>query len=164
MKHTKTKKSMLGSWKKQMIKCTFENGHEALLRHVVVDAIAINNKNQILLVKRAEHVFRGGKWGLPGGYLDRDETIKEAVVREVKEETNLKAKPIKLFKVIDNPNRRNEDRQGVCFIYVVSVTGDPKPQQSEVSEVKWVDLDKLPKEDEFAFDHLEIIHDFLSYT
>ena len=94
--------------------------------------------------------------------MDRDETIKEAVVREVKEETNLIAKPIKLFKVIDNPNRRNEERQGVCFIYAVSVTGDPKPQQSEVSEVKWFDLDKLPKVKDFAFDHLEIINSFLN--
>lgn len=145
-----------------MINCTFENGHKANLRHVVVDAIAINNKNQILLIKRAKHVFRGDKWGLPGGYLDRDETIKEAVVREVKEETNLKAKPIKLFKIIDNPNRRNEERQGVCFVYLVSVTGKPKPQESEVSEVRWFDLDKLPPESDFAFDHLEIINSFLN--
>ncbi len=144
-----------------MINCTFENGHKANLRHVVVDAIAINNKNQLLLVKRAKHVFRGGKWGLPGGYMDRDETIKDAVIREVKEETNLKAKPIKLFKVIDNPNRRNEVRQNVCFVYIVSATGTPKPQESEVSEVKWVDLDKLPKKEDFAFDHLEIIKNYL---
>jgi mutator protein MutT len=145
-----------------MIKCTFEDGVSAILRHVVVDAIAINSKNQILLVKRAEHVFRGGKWGLPGGYLDRDERIKDAVVREVKEETNLKAKIIKLFKVVDNPNRREEERQNVCFVYIVSATGKPKPQESEVSQVKWFDLDKLPPEEDFAFDHLEIITSYLS--
>lgn len=145
-----------------MIKCTFENGYQTSLRHVVVDAIAINNKNQLLLVKRAKHVFRGDKWGLPGGYLDRDETLKDAVMREVKEETNLKAKIIKLFKVIDNPNRRNEDRQGVCFVYIVSVTGVPKPQESEVSEVKWFNIDNLPKEKDFAFDHLEIINSYLN--
>ncbi len=144
-----------------MINCTFENGHKANLRHVVVDAIATNN-NKILLVKRAKNVFKGDKWGLPGGYLDRDETVKEAVVREVKEETNLIAKPTKLFKVIDNPNRRNEERQNICFVYIVSATGTPKPQESEVSEVKWFDPDKLPKEDNFAFDHLEIINSFLS--
>ncbi len=144
-----------------MISCTFHNGYKTSLHLVVVDAIAFNNKHQLLLVKRAKHVFRGDKWGLPGGYLDRDETLKDAVIREVKEETNLEAKIIKLFKVIDNPNRRNEDRQGVCFVYIVSVTGDPIPQESEVSEDKWFDLDKLPKEDDFAFDHLEIIKNYL---
>lgn len=144
-----------------MINCTFEDGINATLRHVVADAIIINNKNQILLVMRAKHTFRGGKWGLPGGYLDRNETTKEAVMREVSEETNLKAKSAELFKVIDNPNRRNEQRQNVCFVYVVSATGDPKPQVSEVSEVKWFKLDELPKEEEFAFDHLEIIKEYL---
>lgn len=146
-----------------MITCTFENGHKSTLRHCVADAIAIEN-HKVLLIKRAPNVFRGGKWGLPGGYVDRDETIRETIIREVKEETNLDAKIIKLFKIVDNPNRRNEDRQNVCFIYIISVTGDPKPQQSEVSEVKWVDLDRLPKEEDFAFDHLEIIQDFLSCT
>jgi len=144
-----------------MIICTFENGNKAALRHVVVDAIATKD-GKILLIKRAPNVFCPNKWGLPGGYLDRDETIKDAVIREVKEETNLDAKPIELFKIIDNPIRRNEERQNVCFIYVVEVSGEPKPQESEVAEIKWVDVAKLPKEEDFAFDHLEIIKEYLA--
>lgn len=57
-----------------MISCTFENGNKALrgLRHVTVGAIAINENNQVLLVKRAVHLPNGGKLSIPGGLLDRD--------------------------------------------------------------------------------------------
>jgi 8-oxo-dGTP pyrophosphatase MutT (NUDIX family) len=43
-----------------------------------------NEKNEILVI------FRGGKWDLPKGKIDKNETLKEAAVREVKEETGLK--------------------------------------------------------------------------
>ncbi len=97
-----------------MINCTFENGIKASLRHVVVDAIIVN-KDKILLIKRAAHLINGGKWAIPGGFLDRDETCEQAVLRELKEETGLTAKEIKLFKIIDDPKRKNEERQNVAF-------------------------------------------------
>lgn len=144
-----------------MINCIFENGNKASLRHIVVDAIVINN-DKILLIKRAKHISNGGKWAIPGGFVDRDETCEEAAIRELKEETNLTATSTKLFKVNDNPKRRNEDRQNIAFVYAMKAEGELKAQESEVSEIKWTDLDKLPKEEDFAFDHLEIIKEYLN--
>lgn len=46
---------------KPMIKCKFENGNEASLRHVCVDAIVLQD-NKLLLVKRASTLLEGGKW------------------------------------------------------------------------------------------------------
>ena len=52
-----------------MIKCIFENGAKARLRHVTVDALIIKD-NKILLVKRSSKVaVESGKYSLPGGYL-----------------------------------------------------------------------------------------------
>ena len=144
-----------------MISCTFENGNKASLRHVVVDAIVVKD-GTILLIKRAAHLLNGGKWGIIGGFVDRDETCPKAVVRELKEETNLDAKSVKFIKFIDNPDRKNEDRQNIVFIYEVEAEGEPKPQESEVDEVKWFPINSLPKEEDFAFDHFEIIQSFLN--
>ena len=128
---------------------------------MVVDAILINNR-KILLIKRAAHLSNGSKWAIPGGFLDRDETCEQAVLRELKEETGLSGKIVKLFKIIDNPKRKNEDRQNVTFIYHIKASGKIKVDPKEVTEAKWFDINILPKQEDFAFDHFEIIQEFLS--
>lgn len=139
-----------------MITCEFEDGNKANLRHVVVDVLVIEN-NKILLVKRANHLSNGGKYGLVGGYVNKDETIEEAVLREVEEETGYKIEIVKQLRVVDSPNRPQEDRQNVAFVFLakpIKKVGEP---DDESSEVKWFPLDKLPVEEEFAFDHFEDI-------
>jgi len=59
-----------------MINCTFENGNKASLRHVVVHAI-VEMDGKLLLIKRSNELLEGGKWSLPSGFLDRDETAQE---------------------------------------------------------------------------------------
>ena len=53
-----------------MIKCTLESGRETSFRHVTADVIVLNEKNEILLVKRAKNLTNGGKYVLPGGFVD----------------------------------------------------------------------------------------------
>lgn len=53
-----------------------------------VGAIVVNGQGQILLVRRARDPGKG-RWGLPGGFVDRNETVEAALAREVKEETQL---------------------------------------------------------------------------
>ena len=72
-----------------MITCSFENGNKANLRHVVVHAI-VEMDGKLLLEKRTGDLLESGKWSLPSGYLDREETAGEGIVREVKEETKLR--------------------------------------------------------------------------
>jgi 8-oxo-dGTP pyrophosphatase MutT (NUDIX family) len=55
----------------------------------------------LLLERRADF----GTWGLPGGALDEDETVAEAVAREVREETGLQTLPLELFGVFSDPSR-----------------------------------------------------------
>jgi len=146
-----------------MIKCILENGHETSFRHVVVDVIVVNGKNEILLVKRAANLINGGKYAIPGGFVDRNETISDAGIREVLEETGYNAESLLLFKIIDNPNRPKEDRQNIAFIYVAKVKGGEKVLNSEVSEISWFNLNQLPDRDQFAFDHYETIQLYIKY-
>lgn len=148
-----------------MISCTFEGGNKALrgLRHVTVGAIAVNEKKQILLVKRAANMHNGGKFTVPGGFLDRGENTQQATLRELSEETGYKGEIVALFCINDNPNRPKEDRQNVDFLYVVRIIGGEKRDNSEVAEILWFDKDTLPEEGTFAFDHRETILKYFAY-
>ena len=143
-----------------MITCYFENSKKAAhLRHVVVDMLVIDGK-KILLVKRGGKWLEPGKWALPGGFLDMDETGEQAALRELKEETGYTGKIIKLFQLIDNPRRRHEDRQNVTLIYLVEPFKQVGGSDDEIAEVKWFDLDHLPSPQDFAFDHLKMIRQY----
>jgi 8-oxo-dGTP diphosphatase len=147
-----------------MIKCQFENGNKACLRHITIGAIILNKtRDEILLVKRAPNLSNPNKYALPGGFLERDEDTATAALREALEETGYKIKIIAPFRINDNPNRPKEDRQNVDFIYLTEATERVKLPDKEISEVKWFKLNNLPREDEFAFDHLENIKLYLTY-
>lgn len=145
-----------------MINCTFEDGGKASLRHVTVGAIAVNDKNQVLLVKRAPHIHNGNKYSIPGGFLDRDETTAQGTLRELLEETGLGGKIKFLFRINDT-KRPKEDRQNVDVIYIVEVTSEEIKHDHEVSKVEWFGLKNLPSEEEFAFDHRDSIVRYFEY-
>ncbi len=140
-----------------MITCKFDtNDKEAYLRHTVVDALVVDG-TKILLVKRAAHMSDGGKYAVPGGYMDRDETVQQAVLREVEEETGYAAKIVSLFCIIDNPHR-GDDRQNVAFVFIITALKKVRESDHESEEVRWFDLDQLPPKEEMAFDHLDTIN------
>ena len=143
-----------------MIKCTFEDDKGASLRHVIVDTLVLTG-NKLLLVKRAKKLTEGGKWGLAGGFLDRDEYLIDAVRREVLEETGWKGKDVNLLEVVDNPKRGNEDRQNVAFVYTCQAVKKVGKGDDESEDQQWFRLNKLPPADKIAFDHLEMIRFYL---
>lgn len=146
-----------------MIHCTFENGGDASLRHVTVNAIVVNDKGQILLAKRASHLTNPGKYGTPGGFLSRDETTEQATLRELTEETGYTGKIVSLFQIIDSPNRPKEDRQNVDFRYIVTITGGKPTENEESSDIRWFSPSEIPSNEEGAFDHLESVRLYLQY-
>lgn len=145
-----------------MITCKFENGTDAHLRHVVVHAI-VEMDGKLLLEKRTGDMLETGKWGLPSGYLNRDETAAEGIIREVKEETGWDCEIISLFRINSKPDRPHEDRQNVVIEFLVrplKKTGEP---DAESSKVEWIPIDKLIPLSDFAFDHGESIGLYLTY-
>ena len=145
-----------------MISCTFEDGGKASLRHAVVDALVLKD-SKVLLVKRTDKLLEGGKWGLIGGFVERDETAEKALSREVFEETGYRLKTINFFTIIDIPNRKNEDRQNIAFVYICEVGQKEGTPDKEATKQEWFDLDNLPKEEEIAFDHYQIINLYLKH-
>ncbi|HSD99002.1 MAG TPA: NUDIX hydrolase [Patescibacteria group bacterium] len=148
-----------------MINCTFENGNIASpgLRHVTVGAIAYNEKGEVLLVKRSSKYSRPNTWTVPGGFLDRDKTVTESVLKELKEESGMTGEVQQLFHINDTPQRPHEDRQNVDFIYLVKIESGSFHHDDEITHVAWFEKNSLPGEDEFAFDHRATILKYFEY-
>ncbi len=125
-------------------------GHKRMLT-VGLCCIILNAKNQILLEKRTDN----GKYCLPGGSLDFDETVIEGVKREVREETGILLQDVSLFMIqsgskmqLTYPNGDVTDYMDLCFIsYVDSKAIDlNKDHDDESSLIAFYDLDKIPEE------------------
>ena len=146
-----------------MISCQFENGSPAHLRHVVVHAIVEADGKLLLVLRAKSHSSEGGKWALPGGFVDRNETTQEAIVRELREETGWEADVVKLFRINSRPDRPHEDRQNIALDYLLNPLRLSGCHDDEISEVSWVPIQDLPSPETLAFDHGDSIRQYLRY-
>ena len=128
-------------------------------RPVVVDGLVIK-ENKILLIKRGREPFKGA-YAIPGGFVDWDETAKEAVVREIKEETNLDVS-VKEFLGYYDSLKRDEKRHTVSLVFICEIkTGSENARAGDDAiEFEWFSLDNLPP---LAFDHKKILDDYKRY-
>lgn len=140
----------------------FEDGGNACLRHVTVTGI-VDQQNSLLLIRRASHLSQPNMWALPGGFVERDETVKNAVKREVAEETGYVTNKASLFLINSRPDRPREDRQNVDFACIVTVGEKIGNPDTEVSDMKWFRFSDIPDEEVIAFDHHMIIRRYLEF-
>jgi 8-oxo-dGTP diphosphatase len=142
-----------------VITCTFEDGGHARLRHVAMHAI-VEKDNTLLLVKRAPHLSEGGKWGLPGGFLDRDETLAEGALRELREETGWEGRVVSLLRINSRPDRPREDRQNIAVDFIIEPLEKRGEPDAESTDVQWIPIDRVLSLD-LAFDHMDSVRSFL---
>jgi 8-oxo-dGTP pyrophosphatase MutT (NUDIX family) len=146
-----------------MLKCTFENGNTTQsLRHVVVHAI-VEQQGRFLLGRRHESFLEGGKLGLPAGYVERDETMSEAVLRELYEETGWEGRVLHVFRINSNPHRPGEDRQNISIDFIVEPIKQSGQPDWETPEVVWLPIDNDFDFTSLAFDHGDSIRLYLEW-
>ena len=119
------------------------------------DGVVINSRKEILLVKR-NHAPYKNCWALPGGFVEKGETVEEACIRECFEETGIKTKAVKLTGVYSDP-RRDPRGHVVGVPFLLKPLGSKTRTSNETSDVKFFPLNKMPKK--LAADHGKIIKD-----
>ena len=103
------------------------------------NVVVINDDGQILLIRRTDN----GNIALPGGGMDLGESITDAAVREVKEETGLDVELTGLVGIYTNPRHvieytsDGEVRQEFSIVFTAKPTGGAPTPSSESSEVVW---------------------------
>ena len=108
----------------------------------------ILSDGKILLEKRKNEPSKG-KWTIPGGLVELGETLEQAVVREVEEETCLKCVESEAPRLIDVVDNIDLDEKGIVkyhFVivdYLVAVKGMTFKVASDAEDLQWVPLDKV---------------------
>ena len=100
--------------------------------------------------ERILFIFRNGKWDLPKGKAESNETIDKTALREVEEETGIKGlsitKPLDITYHIFKRNNQYQIKKTYWFEMFSEYEGDLKPQLNEgITKVKWIGPKKLKK-------------------
>ena len=108
------------------------------LVHVAV-GVVLNSHNEVLIALRAKQAHQGGLWEFPGGKVEADETIQQALVRELKEELDIIADCFKPLVVIEHDYGDKTVRLDVWLV----TRFDGVPVGCEGQQVKWANIDVL---------------------
>lgn len=128
-------------------------GHYLYTPKLTADVI-VRNGDSILLIERMNEPFG---WAIPGGFVDYGEKVEDAAMRELFEETGIKADTIDLLGIYSDPKRDKRGHTATAVYYTESAQ-QPKAGDDAKNAV-FFPLDKLP--DEIAFDHRMIISDYM---
>lgn len=99
-----------------------------------VGGLIVNDAKELLLVRRARDPGKG-QWGLPGGFVDRGETVEEALSREVYEETQLRLETFEMLVTYPNQYNYHGIVSQVIDLFYVCHAAEPVHIELETSEL-----------------------------
>jgi 8-oxo-dGTP diphosphatase len=138
---------------------TYEFPRPCLTVDCVVFGLDRDDLLKIILIKRNLPPFQH-QWALPGGFVRMEESVEEAAIRELSEETGLKNVFLKQLYTFGDVKRDPRDRiVTVAYYALVNLWEYQVQAATDASEAVWFPVAKLPK---LAFDHDEIVSVALS--
>ena len=99
-------------------------------------AIILDKEDRILLCHRRDRDI----WNLPGGSLEKGESPWECVKREVKEETGLDVKIVRLVGIYSKPNKDE-----IVFQFLCEPTGGKLKLNDEADKIEYFTCSRIPK-------------------
>lgn len=112
---------------------------------------------QVLLVRHGEGI-RIGQWGLPGGWIYRDENLRDAAIRLLQDLTGLGHIYLEQLKTFGRVNRFPGERVITIAYYALVSAENYRGLEAgfTASEVRWFSVKDLP---ELIYDHLEVLEE-----
>jgi 8-oxo-dGTP diphosphatase len=125
---------------------------------VTVDAVVFAlspNKARLLLIRRKGKPFKD-LWAIPGGFVEMDEELEDAAIRELAEETGVTDISLEQMRTYGTIGRDPRGRL-ITVVFMGTTEGRQTTIRAgdDAADVRWFDIDKLP--DRMAFDHNEIV-------
>jgi 8-oxo-dGTP diphosphatase len=97
--------------------------------------VLIADGGRVLLGRRSPRSYRGGKWGLPGGYVEHGEDFLTAAAREVREETGLEVRILSILSVVSN--FFSEELHTLVTVLLAEVSGGRARPGDDFVELAW---------------------------
>ena len=114
-------------------------------RPIVAVGAVILDGDRVLLVQRGHEPLKG-EWSLPGGAVELGESLEEALVREVREETSLDVTVGPVVEVFDSIRRDAAGREfNPGNYYNVGGTATAAVRGSDAADVRWVPLAEIER-------------------
>ncbi|MCK9895241.1 NUDIX hydrolase [Frankia sp. AgB32] len=125
---------------------------------LTADVVALSERDgvpHVLLIRRGWPPY-AGMWALPGGHLDAGERPETAAVRELAEETGMRAPELRLLGVYAEPGRDPRGRY-ITWAYTTTLADTPAPTAgTDAAAARWVPAHEALHEG-LAFDHGDIL-------
>lgn len=115
--------------------------------------VLVETEGKIVLVRRGQPPFEGW-WTLPAGYIEADESVEQAAVRECKEETGLDVELLELFGVYSFPE--GPVQSGIIIFFRAQPVGGELRAGDDAQDVRRFSPDKLPEKLAFRT-HREVL-------
>ena len=125
---------------------------------VTTDAVVFTysgDSAKVLLINRGKEPYKG-QWALPGGFVEIDEELEDAVVRELAEETGLTGIRLEQMHTFGTIGRDPRGRQ-ITIVYMGIATEEQTGIKAgdDAAQAQWFDIEELPSN--MAFDHNEVV-------
>ncbi len=131
----------------------YDYPHPAITTDIVIFTLA-ENELKVLLIERSNEPYKG-RWALPGGFVDIDEDLESAALRELKEETGVTGIYLEQLYTFGKPNRDPRERViSVAYYALVPIDKLHIKPDSDASKAEWHACSSLP---DLAFDHPQIV-------
>ncbi len=127
-----------------------------LAADIIIELTSDNKPSGIVLIERKNPPYG---WAIPGGFVDVGETIEQAAIREAKEEVCLDIELECLLGLYSDPARDSRGHTATA-VYIARANGIPKAAD-DAKNVAVFNLKDLPTE--LAFDHANVLQDYLRY-
>lgn len=133
---------------------TYEYPRPALTVDCIIFGFDKSEQLKVLLIQRGNDPYKE-HWALPGGFVDMEEDLETAALRELEEETGVTNVFIEQLYTFGQPSRDPRGRVvSVAYFALVNLSKHPVQPNSDARNVNWFGLNEIPP---LAFDHEHIL-------